>query len=185
MCPAEKIKVAYPPLNTDMFNQSLKANKAALRKKFNFSDDKKTFLFVSTSHDRKNFPLLEKVFAAMQHEPIELAVAGFEAKTNLPNIKNLGYIRAMEEVYAAADFLIHPALYEPFGQIVSESICCGTPVMVGDSVGAKEIVSENEGVVVNGFEVEEWIKAIQFVTKKEFKISPEFAFDNGLRWNSI
>lgn len=172
--------VAYPPLDTTVFNQSLKTNQAALRKKFNFSDNKKTFLFVSTSHDRKNFPLLEQVFRELQHEPVELAIAGFEAQTFLPNVKNLGYIRTMNEVYAAADFLIHPALYEPFGQIVSESICCGTPVIVSEMVGAKEIVSEKEGIVVKGFEVYEWMTAIQSCVKREFSISPDFAVEHGL-----
>lgn len=178
--PPEKITIAYPPLDTQAFHVSLKKHKRELRQKFNFSENKSTFLFVSTSHDRKNFPLLEKVFASLQNEPVELAVAGFEAKTLVPTIRNLGFLSTMQEAYAAADYLIHPALYEPFGQVVSESLACGTPVIISNRTGAGEIVTEKEGFIVNEFGISDWRTAILKALQHPFAISPQFPVENGL-----
>ncbi len=175
-----KIKVAYPPVNVEVFNMSLKKEKERLRKKYGLSKDKTTFLFVSTSHDRKNFGLLQDIFNVMKAQPIELAVAGFEIRAGSPNIRYLGFIRPMQEVYAAADFLIHPAFYEPFGQVVSESICCGTPVIISEKTGAREVVSADEGIIVKDYKVESWMNAIQYAMKTPFSISSEFAFKKKL-----
>lgn len=39
-------------------------------------------------------------------------------------------------VYAAADMLLQPALYEPFGLTVAEALASGLPIVVSDEVGA-------------------------------------------------
>ena len=41
--------------------------------------------------------------------------------------------------YALADFLIHPAKYEPFGQIITEVIYMKTPVLISDRRWRKRV----------------------------------------------
>ncbi|KAB2963780.1 MAG: glycosyltransferase family 4 protein [Thermoanaerobaculia bacterium] len=55
----------------------------------------------------------------------------------------------LPEVYSAADVLVLPSRLDGFGMVVSEALACGTPVLVSDRVGAKDLVQEG----VNGWVV--------------------------------
>ena len=54
------------------------------------------------------------------------------------------------EVYkrmAAADLLVLPSIFEPYGAVVGEALQWGTPVLVSGQVGAKALVNDSNGVV--------------------------------------
>ena len=48
--------------------------------------------------------------------------------------------------YAAADVALAPSIYEPFGLVAVEAMACGTPVVVGDTGGLREIVAGGHGL---------------------------------------
>mgnify|MGYP002738576662 CR=1 FL=1 len=50
--------------------------------------------------------------------------------------------------YAAADVAVVPSIYEPFGLVAVEAMACGTPVIVADTGGLREIVTEGSGLTV-------------------------------------
>jgi glycosyltransferase involved in cell wall biosynthesis len=178
--PEKKIKVLFPPLNTDVFVKGLKNKQLEMKQKFGMNPDKTTFVFVSTSHKRKGLDLLQKVFSQLDMEKYELFVAGDSFRAASKNIKHVGYVRETWQLYTAADFTVHPAIYEPFGQIISESLACQTPVIISHMVGAKEILDENIGLVVNNFNVKTWKETIEILNTKQFNISDDFAFKKGL-----
>ena len=172
----EKIRVLHPPTDNQRFHSQLKSRKAEFRETYGFAKDKFSFLLVSASHRRKGLPLLIDAFSQLKNEPVEFILAGTPLKMAMPeNMRYIGYAKKAEELFAAADALILPATYEPFGQIVSEAIMCGTPVLLSHMVGAKAIVSENEGMIVNSFSVDDWVKAIREMTRRQFNIAPDFA----------
>ena len=177
----DKIKVIYPPLNVEQFNQDLQPERATLREEFGIRDDKTTFLFMSTGHKMKNLKFVLELFRALDSSRYELLLVGIPPKTALPdNVRYLGYIRQPERIYTAVDCTIHPALYEPYGQVIAESVQCGTPVMVSANVGAKEVITEHEGVIVNSFELADWVEQLDALEHREFDISPTFAHDRRL-----
>ena len=49
--------------------------------------------------------------------------------------------------YGAADALVFPTLYEPFGNVALEAFACGLPVITSTHSGAAELIQEGE----NGF----------------------------------
>jgi glycosyltransferase involved in cell wall biosynthesis len=53
------------------------------------------------------------------------------------------------ELYQQADLLVLPSRLDGFGLVVAEALACGTPVVVSDHVGAKDLVVEG----VNGWVV--------------------------------
>ena len=177
----EKIRVLHPPTDNQRFHSQLKSRKAEFRETYGFAKDKFSFLLVSASHRRKGLPLLIDAFSQLKNEPVEFILAGTPLKMAMPeNMRYIGYAKKAEELFAAADALILPATYEPFGQIVSEAIMCGTPVLLSHMVGAKAIVSENEGMIVNSFSVDDWVKAIREMTRRQFNIAPDFAVQQRL-----
>jgi len=54
--------------------------------------------------------------------------------------------RALRLHYAAADVCVAPSLYEPFGLVATEAMACGTPVVVSDTGGLREIVVDGTGL---------------------------------------
>ena len=178
---SSKIRVLYPPTDITVFNQSGIERKQELRTKYGFSDSKKSLLFVTTGNHLKGYDFLLEVMEKLLNEPIELIIAGVKPiKTNLPNVNFLGYIKNVNELMWAADALVHPAKYEAYAQVVSESLLCGLPVIVSDRVGAKSVVTEDVGRVVNGFNHSDWINAITSVLETNWNIDPEFASRYGL-----
>jgi glycosyltransferase involved in cell wall biosynthesis len=178
---AEKIKVLFPPIDSSKFNQSGKAKNAELRTKYGFAQNKKSLLFLTTGNERKGYPFLLELMETLKDEPIELVVAGVKPmNSSLPNVKYIGYAQKPEELLWATDALIHPALYEPFGQVITEAIQCGTPVLISDMVGAKSVVSDKEGRVVKGFDKKEWVLAVKETLNTTWNISPDFAVENRL-----
>jgi len=177
----DKIHVVYPPVNIQKFNLSLKSQKNELRQKYGISIDKIVFAFVTINLKLKGIDLLIDIFNELDSEKYELVVVGWKKMSiNHRNIKFLGYINSTEEIYSAVDFTIHPSKYEPFGQIISESLQCGTPVIVSDKVGASEILNNDNGVIINSFNKNVWIDEIKKLENRKFIIDENFAVKNGL-----
>jgi UDP-glucose:(heptosyl)LPS alpha-1,3-glucosyltransferase len=69
----------------------------------------------------------------------------------------------LEELYHAADLLVHPARNEATGTVLVEALCCNLPVLTTDLCGYSEYISAAAGGVVlpEPFRVEHWILALQ------------------------
>lgn len=174
--PAHKIKILYPPLNINKFNMDLSNDREQIRLEYGMKNDQKIFVFISTGHKRKGLDLLLNIFEKLEYTNNILFIAGNPAvHSKCENIKYLGYVKETNRLYTAADFTIHPALYEPFGQIISESLACGTPVIISTMVGAKEILNPEIGKVINGFDVETWKNEIINLNRSNFKIPKNIA----------
>lgn len=177
----QKIEVLLPPIDAVRFHSEGKKDQEKWRSKHGFSPDKKSLLFLTTGNKRKGYPFLLELMQLLRNEPIELIVAGVKPiHTELPNVKYIGYAEHSEELLWAADALIHPALYEPFGQVITESIQCGTPVLVSHMVGAKQIVNDEVGRVVHGFKLRDWKLAVKWLLGQDMQLPSHFAEENGL-----
>lgn len=110
-------------------------------------------LFVGGSERKGLSRVIE--FARYSNKPIY--IVGPET-VSADNVKALGRLSSSElrRVYSDADVTIHPAGWEAFGNVILESIACGTPVVASNNCGAIEplpasvcVVTENikRGVV--------------------------------------
>jgi len=63
----------------------------------------------------------------------EIAPSGLSSRVRL-----LGFTNRVRDVLAAADLLVSPARYEPFGLNVQEAICRGVPALVSRLAGVAE-----------------------------------------------
>lgn len=140
--PAERIDVLYPPVDIARFRPLADAQRAQLREQFGWPSDRVVFVFSSTSHERKGYPLLEAFFAQTTL-PVLLVVAGRPVPKTSDTIRYAGYSNEIEKLFAAADFTVVASEYEPFGLVGVESVMCGTPLVIADNVGSAETVTGN------------------------------------------
>lgn len=179
----DKIEVLYPPFNTKKFDRALIKSQSVFKKELGYSDSQIVFLFVSTGHKRKGLDFLLKLFKLLP-DSFQLIILGKpEVKTNLSNVSYHGYSKDLGKWYATVDFLIHPAKYEPYGQIISESLYMKTPVLISDKVGAKELVGANEGLVLTEGDVALWQKKIKSIKRDHFSVGDDFIDRNSLSLN--
>ena len=144
---SNKLRVIYPPIDTDQFFLLDSAARTAARSSLGIVDKRLTILFVSCGHQRKGLHQLFQAFAELNPERYELLVAGSKIPSSHPkNVRYLGYLNDLAPVYAAVDFTILPSYYEPFGLVVPESVQCGTPVIVTKNIGAAELLTEQEAI---------------------------------------
>jgi glycosyltransferase involved in cell wall biosynthesis len=109
--------------------------------------DKKVVLFVADSAaiKRKGFDYLAQALEKLRgrSDLFLLSVGGGKPDVaDLPQL-HLGRInhdRMLSIIYSAADVFVIPSLQESFGQTVTESLACGTPVVGFNSGGIPDMI---------------------------------------------
>lgn len=178
----EKIQVLLPPTDLGKF-RPMPEQREAFRQQFGLAPDEIACAFVSASHGRKGMDLLIEVFKALQGTKFRLLVAGNPLPalaSVLDNITWVGHLANTEELYNASDLSLLPAKYEPFGQVVTESILCGAPAFVSDRVGAGRYLNTDEGKVLPWDDPEAWIEAIRGFAPTVSPVGKGFASRHGL-----
>ena len=105
---------------------------------------------------RKNLDTI--LHSLVQVPQLHLLVIGATAGSPYPelarslNLENrvhfLGFRQDVPDLMKAADFLVFPSRYEPFGLVVLEAMATGIPVITAATTGAAELVTPDCGVVL-------------------------------------
>jgi UDP-glucose:(heptosyl)LPS alpha-1,3-glucosyltransferase len=108
-------------------------------------------LFVGSGFERKGLGPLLLAVGRIRDPQCRLVVAGKgdarpyrELARRLgiePRVLWLGQRRDVEHLYAAADVVALPALYEPFGNVHLEALASGVPVLTSARAGGSEVVT--------------------------------------------
>ncbi|MCK4545709.1 RtcB family protein [candidate division WOR-3 bacterium] len=70
----------------------------------------------------------------------------------------------LRKIYSAADLTVVPSKIEVFGQVITESMACGTPVVAFNSTGPAEIIIHKEnGYLAKPFDPEDIAKGINWI----------------------
>jgi glycosyltransferase involved in cell wall biosynthesis len=154
-------KIALTPYAVDnawWLGQASRADRAAVRAAWGVPDDAPVVLFSAKLQPWKRPADLLRAFAVCGVESAHLVLAGegplrsaLEAEVKELGIAArthfLGFVNQSQRpaVYTAADLLVLPSGYEPFGVVVNEAMLCGCGVVVSDRVGARfDLVREGE-----------------------------------------
>jgi glycosyltransferase involved in cell wall biosynthesis len=148
------------------------------RELLNLPQDKQLILFGAidaTGDTRKGFHLLQAALKQLSQtgwgDRLELVVFG-SSKPDKPidlgfPIHYLGKLQddlSLRVAYAAADVMIAPSIEEAFGQTASESLACGTPVVVFANTGLEDIVDrQRNGYVADYCDTQDLARGIAWV----------------------
>lgn len=65
-------------------------------------------------------------------------------------VRLLGRVPDVRALYCAADLLVFPSRYDPWGLVVTEALACGLPVVASSRAGASTVVRRGEnGTIVD------------------------------------
>lgn len=115
---------------------------------WNIPGDAKVILFAAESVDakRKGFAYVVEALSGLNgvEKPLLVSVGGLKSSIELPlphvNLGRINNDRLLSIAYSLADVFVMPSLQESFGQTVTESLACGTPVVAFDGGGPTDMV---------------------------------------------
>lgn len=152
------VRVVYPGISEDFYDAYEPGKRNPIRDGIGIDEQDFVVLFVGGQWERKGLRFL---IQAMKHlgEGIKLMIVGSgdEEKYRVlardlgveKKVIFQGFRKDIVRFYLAADVLVLPSLYEPFGYPVIEAMAMGLPVIASGNVGAAELIAEGEtGFVV-------------------------------------
>lgn len=163
------------PNGLDTTSEFYPIDKYAARAVLGLPSDKKIVLFgaENPTNRRKGLDLLTSAlerltdkkgyhFVAFGHlRPKDMQVAGLEFTCFGPTYDT----EQLRRLYSAADVFVCPSRVEPFGQVVTESMACGTPVVAFANTGPGTIVEHKvTGYVAEYMDIEELAKGVEYCT---------------------
>jgi glycosyltransferase involved in cell wall biosynthesis len=148
--PADHVSMTLDTVDNDWWlTQANSLDRAELRLQLGFQPHEKIILFCAKLQTWKRPMDLLHAFAAAAIPDSKLVFAGdgaqrseLENEVAALNISNkvqfLGFVNQsrLPGLYKAADLMVIPSRYEPFGLVVNEAMLCGCPVIASDRVGA-------------------------------------------------
>lgn len=89
------------------------------------------------------------------------------------NVTFTGYLQGKDlaEAYACSNIMVFPSATETFGNVVLESLACGTPVIGANSGGVKNIITDGKtGVLCPSKHADSFLSSIHSLLQNEQKL---------------
>lgn len=142
---AAQINRIYNWIDTGLYAPCRKKEKSAIRARFALDREKPIILAVSQEwNENKGLCDLEAIAAALPGAII-LTVgdlpAGYILRDNMKNIPYIGEPQTLAQLYSACTVLVNPSRAETFGKVTAECLACGTPAVVYDNTGSRELAN--------------------------------------------
>lgn len=145
-----KLIVIYNGIDLEKHTLMTATQRQQLRQKYRYKKNERIALFVGSGFERKG--LNDLLNALVEVPDWKLIVIGKDKKQRKfektcrklginSRVQFFGIQQYMEEWYGIADLLIHPAWYEPFGNVILEAMASGLGVICSNKCGASELIS--------------------------------------------
>lgn len=123
--------------------------RGALRNQLRINDDTTVALFAGSGWERKGLRFAIEAVAELPSFVLVVAGKGNPHQTPPANVRYLGAVDSMKELYAAADVFVAPTIYDPFSNACLEALAAGLPVITSDANGFSEIIENGvHGTIV-------------------------------------
>jgi len=162
-------RTVWLPLDTELFRP---LDRMQCRKRTGLPQSARVGLFVGSLEPHKGYPLVRGLMDSLPTVEWVLAIRGkLPDVCSLPRQARVVHGLSDEQLvdfYNAADFLICPSRYEPFGYVVAESLACGTPA-ISTMTGASQLLMQrpplNSLLVQSPSDVEAFKAAVEAVMR--------------------
>lgn len=162
------ITIIYPGCDDKFFETSAG---------YEYDENRVNFLFIGRLVEDKNVLMVLRALEKIDNKKFYFEIVGdglqrkmleeYTKSNQITNVHFEGKSNNPEKFYSKYDFFILPSKYESFGQVISESMACGTPIIGFKTIPGKTLTAVGElvennvtGIVIDEFSVEELQKAI-------------------------
>ncbi|HEY6863904.1 MAG TPA: glycosyltransferase family 4 protein, partial [Burkholderiales bacterium] len=146
-----KLHVIYNGVDLEYFHPRARAGREATRHELGCGPRDMLFLFVGSGFPRKGLAAAIDALAAAGEPRFRLWIVGrdrqqarFEERARAAGLgERVRFLGGQDDVrpfYAAADCLVMPSRYEPFGSTALEALASGLPVIASTRSGASEVL---------------------------------------------
>ncbi len=161
--PWDKMDMIPNGINAHKFDFDFPASEAAAFRSTFAAPEEHLVMFTGRLVHEKGAHLLIEATRRLRDQmlPVKLVIVGGGHRQHLVDLANAlgiannvfftGFIPddTLLRLYKVADVACYPSLYEPFGIVALEAMAAGTPVVVSDAGGLREIVKHDQtGTVV-------------------------------------
>ncbi len=182
--PPSEVGVAHNGVDTSAFNPAVRSKRATVRERLGLGQAAPVAIFVGGRWTEKGVAVAIRAVAACKRWHL-LVVGADDQEARFRELAQrlgasgrvhfLGHRRDVPELYGAADCLVYPSLHEPFGLAVIEAAACGLPVLISETVYAREVL-EGDGCFVLPREPEAFAAVL-----RKLEASPQWARQLGDR----
>jgi UDP-glucose:(heptosyl)LPS alpha-1,3-glucosyltransferase len=153
-----RISVIYNGVDLARFHPDrAAAHRAAARAEAGLASDDHVLLFAGSGFARKGLDTALQALARLASTRLLVVGRGDERRYRAlaaslgvaPRVGWLGLRADLERWYGAADALVLPTRYEPFGNVHLEALASGLAVVTTTAAGGAEVVGDGGGAVVN------------------------------------
>ena len=167
-------------INKEVFKK-IKINKINFYKKFNIPLENKILFFCGRIHELKGANFLAKIHKNLIEKGLAVTTILTGEDIHGDECKKIGgqdliitnYLNQDEvaNLMNICDLFVFPSLYETGPQVVMEAKSCGALCVVSPKGGGRKISHNFDGIIINKYLVNEWVKVIYSLLKEKKKIS--------------
>jgi UDP-glucose:(heptosyl)LPS alpha-1,3-glucosyltransferase len=148
-----RIEVIYNGVDSERFNPRLRDEyRVMMRERLGIAIDAQVLLFVGSGYQRKGVDTLLQVMQGLP-DACHLVIVGKDSHqrdyerraVRLAIAQRVHFMGPQTDVrpyYGMADLFVFPTLYDPFPNAVIEAMACGLPVIVSDTCGTADLISD-------------------------------------------
>ncbi|MCQ2060526.1 MAG: glycosyltransferase [Fibrobacter sp.] len=185
--PANQVKILPRGLPLEKFSPDMRGK--GTWEKFGDTREKRPvrFSFIGRISKEKNLAFLNEVwkkFSAM-HDDVELMYVGYgwyleEIKKEFEGNNSVHFAgeqggETLAGLYADSDFFLFPSTTDTFGNVVVEAMSTGTPAIVSNYGGPRNIVQDEKCGKILPIEMDQWISALEEC--RSFKLEQASAYE--------
>ena len=144
----------------------------AMYEKYSIPRDKKIILGVASIWEErkgfKDFMELAKILPD-EYVIIQVGLSTHQMKMLPENVIGIPRTEKREELvalYSMADIFMNPSREESFSLVTIEAMACGTPVIALDTSAVKELVCDENGIILHDTEAQDYMQAIKILENK-------------------
>jgi alpha-1,6-mannosyltransferase len=160
----------HQPLGIDSEIFHPKRRRATLRHELGLPDDVRLLVYAGRFTAEKKLPLLIDAVRKLGPRYHLLLVGGGAQLPQDPQLSIMPFQRdqrALAELLASCDLLVHPGDCETFGLIVLEAMACGLPVVGTSGGGVAELVDEESGMLARPNDADSLAGAIEAIYARD------------------
>lgn len=155
--------------------------------KYHINREKKIILGVASIWERRKG--LEDFVSLAARLPLDyqIVLVGLSKRQmkklpeNMLGIERTESKEELAEVYSLADFFMNPSREESFSLVTAEALACGTPAIVLNTSAVKELICDDNGIVLSDHKPEDYIKAIEGLENRQ--LSRETVMKTALKYD--